>query len=319
MRNVLVLSYQEDPHANHVCGYLKTRGVDVFRVDTERLIGNYQLTFDSASATFSVSDGSHSIVLDDTWSIWNRRVMDPDMPKEVPKQLEDIIYTETERTWDALLFCHKGKVVNRPQSNYAANNKIDQLCFARNYGNGIYIPETIMTNDPRELRRFYVAQAKICHKLQKSALVNTGAGNYLTTYNNLVTPENMKFARLIERQPSLFQAYIDKDYELRITALERKIVAIAIYSQTSEQSKIDFRRYDFENVEYAHIDLPDHVTSFCRDLLSHYNLSFGEIDMIRDKNGRYVFLEINPNGQWLWLELKSGYQLTADVAENLLD
>jgi hypothetical protein len=54
------------------------------------------------------------------------------------------------------------------------------------------------------------------------------------------------------------------------------------------------------------------------DIIKHYGLSFGEIDFIRNKNGDYVFLEINPNGQWLWLELKSGYNLTKDVADNLL-
>lgn len=317
MKKLLILTYEEDPHAKSVCNYLEKREIEYFIVNTDKLIGNYEITFHSESLIYSISDKSKKINLDEGWNIWNRRVMDPELPEGFPKDLEDIIFTETERTWEGMLFSHNGTVINKPQSNFAANNKIDQLRFVQNYGKGIIVPETILTNNPEVLQEFYDKYQQICHKLQKAALVQRD-NEYLTTYNNLVSDNNMKHSDLIRRNPNLFQRYIDKKYEIRITALKDEVVGIAIHSQDSDQSKIDFRRYDFENVPYKKVELPQNIIHFCRDLLEHYNLSFGEIDMIYTPNEEYVFLELNPNGQWLWLELKSGYNLTKDIAENLI-
>ena len=317
MKKVLILTHSEDPHALSVANYLTAKGVSFFTVETDKLISHYTFEFSSQDGIYRVSDSDRKIELTPDWVIWNRRVMDPDLPPDFPKELEDIVFTETERSWQGLLFTHSGRVVNRPQAEFVANNKMDQLLFSRAYGNGIDIPETLLTNNPDLLRRFYDEGEKICHKLQKIGLVKKN-GNQQIVYTNLVTDRNIEHADLIRRNPSLFQKYIPKEYELRITALEEKVVGIAIHSQDSELSKIDFRKYDFENVRYEKVDLPDHVGKFCSDLIKHYGLSFGEIDMIYTPSGEYVFLELNPNGQWLWLELKSGYPLTKDVAENLL-
>ncbi len=317
MEKVLVLSYEEDPHADYVCKHLNEANVDTFRVHTDKLIGNYKITFDSQRGFYTIENGERKEVIDQNWNIWNRRVLDPEIPADMPKELCDIVLTETERTWEGLLFAHKGRVVNRPQANYNANNKVDQLLFVQRYGKGIVIPETLLTNDPSCLVAFYQKHPKISHKMQKAPIVKRN-DEYFTVYNNIVGSEQIAHADLIVKNPSLFQEYIDKAYELRITATERKIIGIAIHSQLSQLSKIDFRRYDFDNVLYEKVDLPEHVTQFCSDLLQHYGLHFGEIDMIYTKDGKYVFLEINPNGQWLWLQLKSGYNLTKDVAENIL-
>ena len=319
MKSVLILTHEGDPHSASVCNYFNHIGVDYFEVLTDKLIGNYSITFDLSKGLFCISNHERAIKLDDSWSIWNRRVMDPEIPQSVPKRLEGIIFTETERTWQGLLFSHKGKVVNKPQANFSANNKVDQLLYASKYGDNIKVPETILTNNPEELRLFYRSLSKVSFKLLKAPIIKTeNDDEYLTCYNNIVTDQHVENAGLIINNPSLFQEYVEKDYELRITALENKVVGIKIDSQNSDLSKVDFRRYDFENVEYQQIDLPENVTRFCYDILKHYNLSFGELDFIKNKNGDYVFLELNPNGQWLWLELKSGYNLTKDIAENLL-
>lgn len=317
MKKVLVLTHDGDPHAKSVCTYLELASVDFFYIATDKIIESYTVKFDSSTGFYSIASPVRNEVIDGRWNIWNRRVMDPELPRDFPKELEDIVLTETERTWEGLLFSHTGRVVNRPQASFAANNKVNQLLFARSYGRGIQIPATILTNDPEYLRQFYATHDLICHKLQRAALVERD-GKRLTSYNNLVRDENIAHADLIRAHPCLFQEYIDKEYELRITALEDRVAAIAIYSQDSDLSKLDFRRYDFEKVRYRKVDIPDNVSTFCLDLLKHYGLSFGEIDMILTKDGRYVFLEINPNGQWLWLQEHSGYDLTRDVAENLL-
>mgnify|MGYP001614614248 CR=1 FL=1 len=319
MKKVLILTHEEDPHSRSVCRYFDQIGVDYFEVLTDKLIGHYDVTFDLSKRFFILSSHERRIELTSDWSIWNRRVMDPTLPASIPSGLEDIVFTETERTWQGLLFTHAGKVVNRPQASFNANNKVDQLLFASKYGHGIKVPKTVLTNNPQDFKTFFAGLPKVSFKLLKAPMIQTNEeGEYLTCYNNIVTSEQAEMAELVRNNPCLFQEYIEKEYELRITALENKIVAIKIDSQKSALSSVDFRRYDFENVTYERVEIPRNVEQFCADMLRHYGLLFAEMDFIRNKDGGYVFLELNPNGQWLWLELKSGYNLSKDVADNLL-
>ena len=213
--------------------------------------------------------------------------MIPDLNKGMPKDLQDLVTDECEKTWDGLLMAHKGKVVNRPQNHYYANNKLDQIKFALE--SGMFVPDTIVTNDPSDLEDFYEKhKGNICFKLQKGAVIRTPEGNKVI-YTNKVTEEQMKKASLVSSHPSLFQEYIDKEFEIRIVATDKTATGIAIHSQDSEISKVDYRRYDLENVRYHHTDLPENVKDFCLDMLTHYGLHFGAFDFIYSKGGKYFF------------------------------
>jgi len=312
MKNkILILTYEEDPHADSVSSFFDKNKVSYFRVATENLERDYKITFESDSV-YKISDNKKKIYLDSSWNIWNRRVMNPDNKKGMPKTLLDIVIDESELTWDGLLNFHNGKVVNRPKNHLYANNKIGQLKFA---SGKIKIPDTIITNDPSCVEEFYDKHnGNICFKLQKGAIVD---GKVI--YTNKVTKEQMKNINLVSRHPCLFQEYVDKEFEIRIVATDKTVTGIKIDSQKSEISKIDFRRYDFDNVKYKHINLPDDVKEFCSSLLTNYGLHFGVLDFIYSKKHQYTFLELNPNGQWLWLEEESGYDLTKEVAENLIN
>ena len=318
MKKVLVLTYGEDPHADSVCKFFDRVGAEYFVVSTEEVPKNYSITFDSESSLYRISDGSVDVRVDSSWNIWNRRIMNPDTRKGMPKDLASIAIDESEKTWEGLLFSHKGKVVNSPQNQYHANNKIDQTRFALQFGDGIVVPDTLVTNNPLYVRDFYEKHnGNICFKLQKGAVVDSPEG-HLVVYTNRITSGHMENVDLVSQNPSLFQEYIDKEFEIRIVATDRTSVGVAIHSQESEVSKIDFRRYDFENVPHRPIELPEHVNVFCSSILRNYGLHFGVLDFIYSKEGEYVFLELNPNGQWLWLEHESGVNLTKEVAENLL-
>ena len=73
------------------------------------------------------------------------------------------------------------------------------------------------------------------------------------------------------------------------------------------------RRSDVE-LEHSRHDLPDEIRSSCLRLVRALNLRFGAIDLVLTPDGQYYFLEINPNGQWLWLEDKLGFPITNDIA-----
>jgi hypothetical protein len=319
MRKVLVLTYKDDPHAKSVCGALSGLGAESFVVATEGLARDCRVNFRSDTLLYEISVGERTAVLDSSWNIWNRRLMIIDRDKGLPKALEDLVFDECEKTWDGLLSSHEGKVVNRPYNHFHANNKLDQIRFSRMYGEEVFVPDTLVTNDPEALRDFYKRHGgKICFKLQKGAVVKSPEGENLIVYTNLVTDEHMDRADLVSTNPSLFQEYVDKEFEVRIVSTDHGSFGTAIYSQDSDISRVDYRRYDMEKVRYKPVDLPEHVGKFCSSMLRHYGLHFGVFDFIYSKDHRWVFLELNPNGQWLWLEEQSGQNLSQEVAKNLL-
>lgn len=318
-KKVLVLTHREDRHADAIIEELNRRATPSFRINTEEIIDQYSISFNSRSSLFTLSEGNRTETIDETWSIWNRRVSDPSLPASMPRDLKQIVYEETSRTWQGLIASARGRVVNRLDAEKAANNKINNLLFAKRFG--IRVPETTVTNDPSEVIDFYsslnVSGRKICHKLQKVAIVEKN-GEDLVTYTNIVDDEALKDAHLVRSHPNMFQEYINKLYEVRVTALEDLALGIAIHSQDSELSQIDYRRYDFENVRYEKIGLPSFIEEFTLKILKHYGLFFGALDFVIDKDEVYHFLELNPNGQWLWLEKMSGFNITTHVADNLL-
>lgn len=327
MRKVLVLTHQGDPHAEAVCSRFDEERIPWFSIITENLPSRYFLTVRSPQGEVVIKDNlGKELVLDSSWNIWFRRIsnpsiedtMHPTIHPTMHPDLVQLVNDETWKTWEGIMMSHTGKVVSDPAAINAASNKLHQLDLVRKSGySSIYIPETLVTNDIIEVKKFYEQHdGNICFKLHKGANVNMNGDNYIV-YTNKITPEHLTNFDSLRLNPSLFQEYIEKDYELRVTVIGEEVIGIAIHSQSSEISKVDFRRYDFKNVKYEHVKLPDEVENLCRYMLKHYDLKFGAFDFIYNKEGRYVFLELNPNGQWLWLEQLSGYNISKVLASYL--
>ena len=118
--------------------------------------------------------------------------------------------------------------------------------------------------------------------------------------------------------PNIFQVYIPKKIELRITCVGTAVMACEIHSQQSEISKHDWRKYDLDNTPYKKHDLPPDIEQFCLQFLKRLGLTYGCIDMIVTPNDEYVFLELNPNGQFGWIEHMTGLPITENIARMLI-
>ncbi len=314
MKNLLIFTFSEDPHTSAITKYLSED--KYFVVNTNQIHDRYSISFYSDNFKYKIIDrkDGKELSLDENWNIWNRRILDLDLPPNIPKSLSEIINNETKRTIESLMFSHTGKVINDPRNNYRARSKLDQLIIGSNIG-CVTIPNTLVSNNPNEIRRFYQEHQKICFKLQKGTVFELNGENQ-TVMTNIVKEEDLESDEILMQGPHLFQEYCEKDYEIRVTTIGNKSIGVAIYSQDSAISKIDFRRYDF-NVPYRHIELPRNVEDFCFKMLEHYGLGYGCFDFIF-KDGNYTFLELNPNGQWLWLEKLSGYELSKYFASYLI-
>jgi len=117
--------------------------------------------------------------------------------------------------------------------------------------------------------------------------------------------------------PMILQEYVPKRAELRVTVVGDRIFAALIDSQASRRTRHDWRHYDFDATAYSAHELPASVAAACRRLLAYFGLRFGAIDLVLTPNGDYVFLELNPVGQWAFIEDLTGMPIAAALAEDL--
>jgi glutathione synthase/RimK-type ligase-like ATP-grasp enzyme len=110
---------------------------------------------------------------------------------------------------------------------------------------------------------------------------------------------------------------VPKRFELRVTVVGEQVFAAEIHSQQTNRTRVDWRRYDLSHTPHLPHALPEHVQVKCVELVRRLGLCYGAIDLILTPDGRYVFLEINPSGQYMWIEERTGLPISEAVA-NLL-
>ena len=314
MRNILIVSGEGDAHTEYMGRILTEKRISYFLFPTNKYPFNAKITYTSEGCTLSYN--GKFISLNNEWTIWNRRIFDPEFPKDFPKTLEDLVKEETRRTLQGIMITHLGLIVNNPLNNHCANNKSEQLKRAKNLG--FRIPDTLITNEPNIARKFYEKHnGNIIFKMQNLPIIKDEDGIHKTVMTNRVLPNDLNNFNRISNNPSYFQELIEKKYEIRLTIIGNRLFPIAIYSQNSELSKDDFRRYNFDNVKYELVNIPKDIADKSLELVKQYRLSYSAIDLILTPKGEYVFLENNPNGQYLWTEEMSKTQITNVFADYL--
>ena len=192
-------------------------------------------------------------------------------------------------------------MVNRPYAGNLASIKAVQLKTAAQLG--FTVPRTCMGNDPTGIQRlWHEAHGQLVVKGFEQALVTLDDGSERRLYTSPVAAEDLTDTASLRACPSIWQQYVSKHVEIRATVFGHAVLAAEIHSQSSEISRHDWRRYDLEHTPYLPHTLPAEVQVKCIKLLQAFGLFYGAIDLICTADGTYVFLEINPFGQWAWVQ-----------------
>jgi ATP-GRASP peptide maturase of grasp-with-spasm system len=202
--------------------------------------------------------------------------------------------------------------LNRPETSNL--NKIQVLIAAKKCG--LEIPATIVSNSiGPHLNDFN--QQYITKSLTDCATIKEDDEKYYSMLSCLV--DNRNIAREAFIFPSLLQNYIEKEFEVRTFYLDGKCKSIAIFSQSDKQTQIDFRNYNHLHPNrYVPYKLPGDIEKKLNRLMNLLQLESGSIDIIKTKNGQYVFLEVNPVGQYGWVSFYGNYNLEKDIANYLV-
>lgn len=299
---IAVLTQDGDVTADLVVDRLREDGQPVVRLDTSVFPRAASIaTRCGAGGVESVLDlGDVALDLATLRSIWCRRPADFEFADELAADNRPFARSEARQGLSGALMASPARWINLPEAEAVAGFKLVQLRHAQALG--LVIPETIVTNDPEAARRFLDDDAGAG---AESIYKRLSAGDVFTEDGRVTSFETEKVdaaarARLdhVAVTPCLFQRYVEKAYELRVTVVGDAVIAARVDSQASKRGATDWR-VD-HTLAWEAYDLPDEVATRLLAYVRRLGLVFGAIDLIRDPDGRYVFLEINPSGQWAW-------------------
>lgn len=234
------------------------------------------------------------------------------LTKEINLQLENEFRAASHYLFELLKTKH---TLGNPFYSAANPTKAKQLLLATEVK--MDIPETIVTNSKKTLIDFKKKhQNVICKNISEIGFFHM-PGSISVTYTGEVNDSVINVIRDYF-YPSLFQKAIPKVFEVRVFYLCGEIYSMAIFSASDEKTKTDFRNYNSTRPNrMVPLQLPSSLEAKIRLFMSKANLKTGSLDFIYSQEGQYVFLEVNPGGQFGMVSHHCNYHLERKVAEQL--
>lgn len=315
MKTVLLITARFDPAADLVMNDLRRREAPCFRWNTYEYPLDSVLSYRVSDDRFGgeIQSDGRSLNIAEIGSVWWQWDQPAGFPDDIEPGARRFAETEAQQALAALTTVIDAAWINHPINERRAKAKPAQLFKARELG--FDIPRTLITSDPDEVRAFVAGTP--CEVIYKglSQPREMEAGKVLFT--GVLTPERLAKIDAIRITPGIFQERVEKAYELRVTVVGSRIFTVRIDSQAHSEAALDWRR-SLHDVAYDVVELPAAVEDKIVKFMQAFGLIYGAFDFIVTPDGRYVFLEINPSGQFMWLEYATGLQITAALVDLLI-
>ena len=305
---ILIISSPEDVHAQAVMAELSRLGQPHRLLNLADFPMSLRLTarLDDERSDFALTfaDGVR-VPMAEVTAVWWRRPQAFGFPAEIKDPAHrHFVQSEAATVFQGMYQSSTALWVNNVVRDAAAAHKPWQLKLAREVG--LAIPETLITNDPEEARAFWhVHPGEVIYK------------PFLQTYHawretRKIQPEEEALAESVQLTPVLFQRYVPAVCDLRVTVIGERLFAAAA---RAEQYDADIR-FNVDAKYQAH-DLPAEIQGKLFDLMRRLGLEYGAADFRLTPEGEYVFLEVNPAGQFLYIEKATEQPIAAALAEHL--
>lgn len=320
---VLILSIPTDLSTVHVLEWFDAWGVPWVRINPNELLGLVKFQIDPTGTIefeLMMEDG-RLVKSREISAYWYRRgdlsfkCTDSEIKEHwVPLEMQNHFNWEIGTLVCALHTSLQGvRHLNGRLDN--ETNKLDNLVSAARHG--LRVPRTLVTSSYKELGAFFNACAPIVTKGIHSGFFFQEDGIDYEGFTRRVTVEEVH--RLANNfHPTLFQEEIPKNYEIRSFFLAGSFYSMAIFSQSNKQTEVDFRNYDrLKPNRTVPFRLPEQIEVQLAGFMADLNMHSGSLDLIRAVDGSYVFLEVNPIGQFGQVSIPCNYALEMLVAQYL--
>lgn len=316
---ILIISSETDESTNDVINWIKYFEKEFVRINAEDKL-NVSVEITNNEQRLKLYNNEFSVDLDSVLSYWYRR---GDIKFEVAKNdwvdkfkfRSNILYNlNNENKVVASLFHNellKKKCIGSRLN--VETNKLINLIEAKHVG--LDIPDTLILNKKTSLFDLWNRSKMLVSKAISETIHLISDTGIIQAYTGEVEKNDGDFKYL-----SLFQQKIEKQYEIRVFYLEKEIYAMAIFSQEDKKTSIDYRRYNLKkpNRTVPYI-LPVEIKKKIKLFMRNIGQNSGSIDMIVDKNNNYLFLEVNPVGQFGMLSTTCNYNIEKKIAKYLCE
>lgn len=318
---LLIATNKADLTTDYLVLKLHERSIPFIRFNTEDLYYKAAIEIELSSTKDSVTLDylGKNINIKNIDGVYFRRPLPPDLKPVIHEQ--DLEFAERELLETLTGFWRLIKTtrwMNHPKFLFLAKNKIEQLKIAKDIG--FKIPNTLISSNKEKIKKFFEDNNCIIGKAVKHGFYAQKDLVKIALTKEL-TENQIEELEAYASIPMIYQTKINKFYDLRITVIGDKVFPTALYSQEHAISKIDWRSWDLEekfDLKHQRVNIPKHISEKCIAITKYFNLNFSAIDMIFTDEKDYVFLELNPNGQWAWLEEKVGYPLRDSIIDFLM-
>lgn len=317
--NILIITQVGDTHAYVVLKALEKKGVKatLWHSSDFPAQGYETINYTNNKKNIFIADKMLSMNNPEFNTIWIRRpAITIDEKKLHPA---DKIYSQYQCTsfrnsiYD--IISQDAFVINPRENAIKASSKIIQNKYAIEVG--FNTPSTLYSNDPKQIRTFIKNNnGKVVFKPLNALIWETKDLAWIN-YTSIIHQEDLVENKLLMATPAIYQELIPKAYELRITMMGEHAFGAKILSQQTKQGKLDWRKsYNELNIEYW--EVPKKLSALCFEFLQKLGLVFGCFDFIVTPEGKWVFLEVNQMGQFLFLERYMKFPLLDAFTEFLI-
>ncbi len=318
---VLLLTHSGDYYTiDLVQAAVAARGARPVRVNTDTYPTALGLTVEQLGGRprrHLLSAAGQQLDLDDVKAIWARRLWPGRMPAEMDAQMAAYATREARTAFFDTFSLVDARWVNPLQAMLRAESKILQLKLAEQ--EGLSLPPTLITNFPEQARSFWDDHdGKVVTKLL-GALTQTmnATGDFM--YTSRVSEADLDALDGLRLCPQVFQAEVDKASELRCIVVGDEVFVGALHATGSLRGRVDWRTLTTaDGVDWEHAELPADVKAQLIGLTRRLGLIYGAADLIVTPAGEHVFLEVNPAGEWGWLQRDLSLPIAEAIADALL-
>lgn len=318
---VLIITKSDDNESiDFVTQAIEERGESVYRFDTDRFPTEIDLdvSYSANSQRLILTSEQGELDLEDVTALWHRRLnIGARIPASMERQLRSASLGESRATVMGVLASLKTFRVDPVQRIRHAENKQLQLQVAREMN--LEVPRTLITNNPAAVLEFAeTCENGIVTKMLSSFAVYEN-GHERVVFTNPVKPQDLEELSGLRLCPMTFQEMVPKALELRVIVVGHEVFSASIDSQASERAIHDWRRDGLGLIqEWKAYDLPTEIKDRLLRFMDYFGLNYGAIDIIVTPDSRHIFLEVNPAGEFFWLERNPGLPVSKALADVLL-
>ena len=300
---ILIITNERDITSDMVILRLQEQGDSYLRVNTEdfptRLGISWALADGHVQGEFSSQRGL--VDLHTISAVWYRRPLkskptnsiESSAARMFAQQESDALLQNIWLTLDCLW-------VSSPMAIRKTEHKLYQLRLASSMG--FEVPKSLVTTDPARAREFCRQVQDVIAKPIDRGYVDDPSGDDVLIYTNRLRAKDLARLDTVRFSPTFFQACIPRRCDLRVTVVGRSVFATEIHLPKDAMGEVDWRRQEVDRLRHAAHTLSPVLEHRILSFVRQFGLQFAALDFIVTPDDRYVFLEINPNGQWAWIE-----------------